>query len=421
MTSDCPQKLHVCERKTRVRHRSRFGCRNCKLRKLKCDEVKPQCRKCRLYGVLCNFISNVPDLHPVAACADTKPLVVRGRGLQCRPSRPLSKAVWTSDASGSYYYFLNAKCQDFITRYLGRSLITPDDPNMAQVNRKLLELAFACPFLMHASLAVALTYDRYLNGLDSSFGGRRTAEECYHWSQATILLNKRLAKPIEEEDKDPIWGTAAALVILTFSSPASDPRTPQQAWPLSSSASPCSDLDLDWLRMTKGKMALWHMLDPLRPGSIFCVMADTFATMRSPSPRSGIDGIPDAMAAICNLDHSSTPETNPYFEAAHAVSAILDIPDNKVTLGHTQLFTRSIHGHFEDLLRRRDAIALLLLYLWYRKVGRCIWWIELRARVECPSIELFLRRYYGRNGDVLAFLPGGCVCGELELAGYLNA
>lgn len=143
---------------TRTRQRSRFGCRNCKLRKLKvralafqktrcslltgltwpikCDESKPNCKRCSSFGVLCNFMSGIPDLQPVAA--DTRgPWVVR-RKADIQPS--LTNAVWTADASTTYQ--LNAKCQDFVTRYLGRSLITPDDPNMIQVNRKLLELAF---------------------------------------------------------------------------------------------------------------------------------------------------------------------------------------------------------------------------------------------------------------------------------------
>jgi hypothetical protein len=80
---------------------------------------------------------NIPDLQPVAA--DTgRPLVVRGKA-ELQP--PVASAVWTSDEST--FYQLNATCQDFITRYLGRSLITPDDPNMIHVNRKLLGLAFA--------------------------------------------------------------------------------------------------------------------------------------------------------------------------------------------------------------------------------------------------------------------------------------
>ncbi|CAI7601002.1 unnamed protein product [Penicillium glandicola] len=345
-------------------------------------------------------MSNIPDLQPVAANT-RQPLVVRGK-TALQPA--LTNAVWTSDASTSYQ--LSARCQDFITRYLGRSLITPEDPNMIQVNRKILELAFTCPFLMHASLAVALTYDRHLNG---SLGCRRTLEECYHWSQSTVLFNKRLRDPIEAKDKDPIWGTAAALVILTFSSP--DAYTPEQAWPLKSSPS-----DLDWLRMSKGKMSLWHTVNPLRPDSIFCVLAATFAQMDAPLPKEEIHGIPSALVAVCNLTDSSTAETNLYFHAAHALSQILGLPDSEVTTGHIELFARSIHGPFKDLLRQKDPTALLLIYLWYLKSSRSIWWIELRARVECPSICLYLRLYHKANSAIQAFLPGGAVGDTLDWA-----
>ncbi|KAK2809034.1 hypothetical protein FQN50_004087 [Emmonsiellopsis sp. PD_5] len=335
-------------------------------------------------------LANIPDLQPIAAGTGS-PLVVQS---------PITSAVWTADESTSHQ--LNAKCQDFVTRYLRNSLIScaPDDPNVIHVNRKLFELTFAYPCLMHASLAVALTYDRYLNG---SLGCRRSLEECYHWSQGTALLNRRLNGPIEGKDKDPIWGTAAALALLSFASP--DACTPEESWPLNSS----DDSPLGWLRIINGKMALWHIVNPLRPDSLFHVMAGTFAQMNSPLPERGIDGIPSALAAMCFLEESSTANNNPYFDAAHAVCQILVLPDNKVTTGQTQLFTRSIHGPFEDLLRKRDPVALLLLYLWYRKAGRSIWWIQLRARVECPSICLYLQLYHRENVTVQQFLPGGAL------------
>ena len=124
-------------------------------------------------------------------------------------------------------------------------------------------------------------------------------------------------------------------------------------------------------------------------------------------PKEGIDGIPRALAFVCRLEYSSTPESNAYFNAAHAVSKIQALPDTQVTVGQTELFTRSIHGSFKALLQHKDPIALLLLYLWYRKAGRSIWWVELRARVECPSICSYLRIYHNEYSDVLAFLPGG--------------
>ena len=104
-----------------------------------CDECRPQCKRCHSYGIVCNFIGDVPDLEPAAG---------RGRHfvVQRRPDPqcPIDQAVWTSDASLPYRYQLNAKCQDFVTRYLGRSITTliPDDPNMVGVNRQLLKIAF---------------------------------------------------------------------------------------------------------------------------------------------------------------------------------------------------------------------------------------------------------------------------------------
>lgn len=86
--------------------------------------------------MLCNFGLNIPDLHPIT------PEAVRAV-VRCKPSpqRPVASAVWTSDEYTIYQ--LNAKCQDFVTRYYARSLLTPDDGNMIDVNRRLFKLAFS--------------------------------------------------------------------------------------------------------------------------------------------------------------------------------------------------------------------------------------------------------------------------------------
>ena len=251
---------------------------------------------------------------------------------------------------------------------------------------------------MHASIAVALAYDRYLN---SSSPCRRTLEECYHLSQSTVFFNRQLREPIKTKDKDPIWGTAAALAMLTFSCP--DACTPEESWPLK----PSDPSDLEWLRIGEGKMSLWPITNPLRPDSLFRVLAVTFAQLRSPLPGKGIDGIPRALVIICRLQDTSTPENNPYFNAAHAVSRIQGLTDSQATISQTEHFTRSIHGPFKSLLREKDPVALLLMYLWYRKAGRSIWWIELRARVERPSICSYLRLYHKEYTAIQALLPGG--------------
>ena len=98
-------------------------------------------------------MSGIPDLQPIAA-GTRGTLVVRQ---QAELRAPIDSAVWTADGSTSYQ--LNARCQDFITRYLGRSLGTtaPDDPNMIGVNRKLLRLAFTVSIRQNRSGPAWLT------------------------------------------------------------------------------------------------------------------------------------------------------------------------------------------------------------------------------------------------------------------------
>jgi hypothetical protein len=185
---------------TRARRRSRYGCRNCKLRKLKvsqtsqpgevlnqqkgwqCDEQKPHCKRCISLGVICNLVSSAADLEPIGAFT----LVVHP---------PVSSAIWTADESISYHYQLNAKCQDFITRYLGKSLLNavPDElNNMRSVNRKLLDLAFTV-----SARRPILTYRRLTGWLLVPFSDARFSCRGIHIrpvSQPSLWLPSQLRR-----------------------------------------------------------------------------------------------------------------------------------------------------------------------------------------------------------------------------------
>jgi hypothetical protein len=99
----------------------------------------------------------------------------------------------------------------------------------------LLKLCFSCPFLIHGTLAVTAVHGRYLGVVPTH---RPSLRESYHLFQCTTLYNKWLSQPIKEEHKDPLWATAGALGILTFS--AINAGSLDEAWPLGTSDS--SDL-----------------------------------------------------------------------------------------------------------------------------------------------------------------------------------
>jgi hypothetical protein len=250
---------------------------------------------------------------------------------------------------------------------------------------------------MHGLLAVTAVHDRYLGVTPTS---RRSIRESYHYCQCTILFNKWLSqKPIKEEHKDPLWAAAGTLGILTFSS--TNPRSLEQSWPLG----PHDSSDLEWVRLGTAKMALWHLVNPMRPESVFRVMFETFASMRLPVTAKGTDGVSVELTQLCGLDESSTRENNPYFTVAHSLSRLLGMPESKDSLGRVLMVSGHMHNEFASCLEKKDPVALLLLHLWYTRARQSIWWIDIRARYELPAICAYLRRFHGDNNAIQALLP----------------
>ncbi len=249
---------------------------------------------------------------------------------------------------------------------------------------------------MHGWLATAAAHDRYVG---ASGAGRRTLAETYHWYQCTALFNQKLRQPLGPQDRDPLWATAACLGVLAFSS--LDASTPEDAWPLKDSGRS----DLEWIRMTEGKRAIWQLTDPLRPGGIFQSLSHVYAQMNSPLPAGGVDGVRPSLARLCGLDCSSTAATNPYFRAAHTLSRLQDLPEDQVELSRSLEFMTGMQPSFTALLKAKDPVALCLLALWYAKAHRAVWWISLRARVESQSICMYLQRHHGDYGAIHELLP----------------
>lgn len=245
---------------------------------------------------------------------------------------------------------------------------------------------------MHAVLSLGAVYERYLTT------HRRSLRETHHFSECTSLFNRRLSLPVPPQDRDALWGTAATLAILSFSS--LDATTPDESWPL---RAPDSS-DLEWMRIGDGKKAVWQITDPLRPDSLFSSMATTFAEMYSPLPEVGIDGVDVALARVCGLDECSTAQSSPFFTVVHSVSKLYSLPDEQLTNGRAFSFGTHMQPAFKTLLEGKDPVALLILYLWYRRARIAVWWVELRARVECPAICLYLRRYHADSTGIHAFL-----------------
>ena len=249
---------------------------------------------------------------------------------------------------------------------------------------------------MHVTLAITATHDRYLS---SPAPSRRTMAENYHRSQCVALFNRKLSESIQPEDRDPLWAAAASLGVVALSS--IETSSPEEAWPLKTSGAS----DLEWLRMSEGKMAVWNLTNPLRPGGMFRALSEEYAQWFSPIPSAGIDNVPSALLRLIDLDLSSTAETSPYFTAVHTLAQLQNLPSDQVTMPRVLTFVGHMQPSFKSLLQEKDPVALLLLALWYTKARRSVWYFEHRATVECQAICKYLRRYHQSNRAIQETLP----------------
>lgn len=384
-------------RKRRAHNKSRRGCRNCKLRRVKCDETRPQCQKCSVYGVVCNYDPNTPDLQVASAHGLHFPAAApKGNLIQFeRPRSPLRSAMICADAVTSFE--LDTDCLDRLERFRSRTVFSFGEDAMGKLYQgKILEMAFYNPYLMHIILTLTAAHDRHLSTPGHS---RRTLTEIYHSTQSVALFNRKLSKPLQPQDQDPLWATATLVGIIVFSS--LDASSPEEAWPLK----PDEPSDLEWIRMSEGKAAVWRLTNPMRPDSIFRVMADMYMELHGPIAGVGSDGIPPELASLCRLEGTSTPENNPYFVAAHTLAPLRRLPREQRTKTVSLRFIFGMQPSFKKLLEEKDPVALVLLTLWYDASAPLIWWVELRAVVEREAICLYLRRHYKENTAVLELLP----------------
>ncbi|KAJ5257147.1 hypothetical protein N7478_013251 [Penicillium angulare] len=381
----------VAKRQQYRRH-SRYGCRNCKLRKVKCDEARPQCLRCRAYGVQCTFTHNTTDLQPLLESREQNN--PKSNHPDSSPRASITNGIWAED--GMSFFNLNSHDWGLFNKFRYRTVYSLGGDALVHIHENhMLKASFSCPFLLHGILALTAVHDRYLE-ISSK---RRSLIESHHWSECTTLFNKWLGHDIKEEQKDPIWAATGILNILAFSS--INASSPSDAWPQLSQDSS----DLEWLSLGTGKMKLWNLINPLRPGSVFRAMCTALIQMRAPLPIEGTEGTSKDLVQLCRMGDTSTQENNSYFQVVHGLSRLLRMPQGTISIGNALMICNYMHGQFEVLLMDKDPIALLLLGLWYAKARGVIWWIDFRARYEIPSICNYLQRHYGGNNPIQALIP----------------
>ncbi|KAI1029528.1 hypothetical protein LB504_010649 [Fusarium proliferatum] len=169
----------------RAHQKSRNGCRNCKRRRVKCDEGKPSCSNCIRFPLPCDFsVDQIASNNIVPEVPNALPVVTTT--LARRRGRPLKIDKWilNSEASGHRtiaeprLHFpmpkkiadpsppLNTKDLELLHHYITNTSLTLGD-DIVLWRDKVPRLAFEYPYVLRLLLAMSALHQTRLHAHDS--------------------------------------------------------------------------------------------------------------------------------------------------------------------------------------------------------------------------------------------------------------
>jgi hypothetical protein len=246
-------------------------------------------------------------------------------------------------------------------------------------------------------ISLTLMHDAHLSTPDFFATSKHEHDSLQHWNTATILFNRVLSRPIEPESRDALWATAALIGSNVFA--YVEATNYEQSWPLK----PSDPSDLDWLKLSEGKKAIWKLAEPSRPDSKFNVIAKEHSYSVVPKwvEENNINAIAPDAQRLFNIDHTSTITNNPYHLPALILSNLQFVPPTHENVLNFLYFLGYMTAEFRNLLEIKDPRALLLLGWWYKRLATSdLWWFARRAAVEGGAIQIWLERWYGGEGGL---------------------
>ncbi|WEW56499.1 transcription factor [Emydomyces testavorans] len=394
--------LRPRSRPRRSHQKSRSGCVICKRRRIKCDEAKPECKRCQLHGVTCTY----------------KPIEEREFGA----NKPLKFLFQNQRPTADMFSLSLSSKEEGIDRVLHSAgdMLSVSRENLeavmrfevftshtlgAPVARHILRthgisLAYRAPHLMHAIIASSTTH---LSHVVPTYRPKVPAE--YHWNRAITLFKEELCGPINATNIDAILSTCMMLTIHSFANNDSG------SWVF-----PPPDTGPNWLYVGGGLQAIRAKCADKGEQSIWEPVFKHSGEYYS-SAEFQIQDIPLTFRNLCEIDQHSNESNNAYYLPLRTLLILMQLEPSSVNFAKLVLFVGLMGTGYRDLIQQKDPRALLILACWFGLMcGVDQWWVQNRVRSECRAICSYLEHNYEdpRIAELLEF--PGLACGYYSSA-----
>ncbi|PYI12881.1 hypothetical protein BO99DRAFT_407947 [Aspergillus violaceofuscus CBS 115571] len=397
--SSQPERIYHARRAHR---KSRHGCSKCKQRRVKCDESKPHCLRCQKLNLNCSY-------EPTSSSSSSTD-----------PEKTITRFLTSSPDSRAYNLAqdaVGAQLHDLLQLPQGASpalrvealhhFYSLSDPALgpqapqAEYQRRVIQLGFETPYLMHAIIASATSHLRY-----TTPAKHRTyaVPETHHWQEAITQYAREL-RTIGPHNMDGLFGACLLLTVRSFELDRSDPRA---SFVFASSRQRTATA-LTWLTLQVGLRRLLEATVPWQRASMWwdVFMASAaqdrgiFEVEEDDSHGRKLAGIDPTLAELCGIHAGSTPANNVYYEPVRMLSGLVRLPRGIRSFGAYTGWMGRLEPAFFERLVRKEAAALVVLREWLVLLGSVdLWWIGVRVRSEVQAINWFLEGIEGDGGGV---------------------
>ncbi|PGH11360.1 hypothetical protein AJ80_07151 [Polytolypa hystricis UAMH7299] len=381
---------------SRKPHRkSRTGCTNCKKRRVKCDETKPNCRKCQTYGISCDYsalqVQSRSQNLPSSWAQDTSDIDVMSTSTVSLSMTQLASMIESAlrlDSSahkdlGTVPVSVRSKSVFAVHQFLSISADAAALPDSFRdvTCGDMMRVAFQTPYLMHAVLGVATSALSHFLPHDSSY---RFAA-AYHWQHTLKLYSKELDRGITIKNMDALMSTCMMLGFISYSE---FEYRPSDSWVFSDDPKA-----LNWLLVQGGLRYILGYTGKWLEHSIWlCPFMET----ENGSPnlddhRPGREGLHPGLADLCDIDDTTTEETSPYHYPLRMLSAMFPLEIDRNSVTKFTGFMGRLLPDYTNLLLKKDPKAIMILAHWLGKMCEAKnTWLHPRVQSECMALCMYL-------------------------------
>lgn len=376
----------------RSHKKSRAGCLRCKQRKVKCDELHPVCGNCTKHGVTCDFddptaVSPVSTRH--VSSGDDAVVKYTSRSPSASSS---STPMYTQPAETTMsHYSSTSRAMELrllhnYTTFTSKTLAAVNTPaTEAAWQVSVPNLAFSCPCLMDAILAVSALHLRSMQPQDTSL------VRAFHGYMASSLsqYTQSLADGVNAFNAEALFTTSA---LIAFQASAS--RRFMNEDGMDEFGAEGYTLPVQWFHSFQGVktvvLASWRWLrvsEQVRP----IIQAQPALALDLKPSRAAffgslLDGLDEQLEG---LSEPAKSETRQAYE--HSV-AYLNWAHQKPERSRILGFPATVSRRFIQLIGSQDSRALMIIASFFA-MTRAVddaWWLTGVAKKEVTGIMSLL-------------------------------